>query len=385
MNMNDYMTFEEAAAFLATPHSTLYRWLREERVPGHKLGRQWRFLRSELEDFRASGTAGGEERGALVDLARLLRSRRANPEEPDMQSQTTTPAAIAEQLIWDAVDHGASVIHFAPSAEGHAIRYRTQEGLETLRELPRSAFEAVDRHLSSASQPTRRKSRRRLFLDRTSGTDTERLQVRYQKLETIAGERLTLGLLQEARFPTSVADITNGEDEAATLRRWSAATRGLVLVSGRPGSGKTTTAYCCLEEIARSGQRVVFTIEDTVEFLLSGVNQVEVDLGDPSSYERTFEDICSSDLDVLFLPGSTAPRHLALHWKTALQAAESGHLVFVQLEADSAEGAIDLFSEMVGRDVRPHIVGSVWQQLTRDGCSGSRTAAYDFCPGELDG
>ena len=69
MNMNDYMTFEEAAAFLSTPHSTLYRWLREERVPGHKLGRQWRFLRSELEDFRASGTGGGEERAALTDLS----------------------------------------------------------------------------------------------------------------------------------------------------------------------------------------------------------------------------------------------------------------------------------------------------------------------------
>ena len=59
--------------------------------------------------------------------------------------------------------------------------------------------------------------------------------------------------------------------------------------------------------------------------------------------------------------------------------------VFVQLEADSAEGAIELFSETVGRDARPHIVGSVWQQLTRDECSGKRAAAYDFCPGGLDG
>ena len=383
--MGDYLTFEEAAAFLVTPHSTLYRWLREERVPGHKLGRQWRFLRSELEHFRSSGTEGSEERAALLRLAGLLRSRNNLDEETAMQTQSTTPAAVAEQLIWDAVDHGASVVHFGPTTEGHAVRYRTEDGLETLEQLSPAAFAALDRHLASASQATRRESRRRLFLERSGDDGPERLQVRYQKMETIAGERLTLGLLREARFPTSLNDITTSDGDTETLRRWSAAARGIVLVSGRPGSGKTTTAYCCLEEIARSGERVVFTIEDTVEFLLTGVNQVEVDLDDPAAYRRTFEDICTSDLDVLFLQSNVAQRHLSLLWGTALSAAESGHLVYVQLEADSPEDAVARFADATGRDVRPHLVGAVWQQLVPLATGRGREAIYRFEAGSLDG
>ena len=76
--MSDYITFEEAAEYLHTPHSTLYRWLREGKVPGHKLGRQWRFLRSELEVFRASGNRQSEERAALHRLAEHLK-----PEEKE--------------------------------------------------------------------------------------------------------------------------------------------------------------------------------------------------------------------------------------------------------------------------------------------------------------
>ena len=53
--MNDYMTFDKAADYLHPPRSTLYRWLREGRVPGHKLGRQWPFLRSELETALSQG------------------------------------------------------------------------------------------------------------------------------------------------------------------------------------------------------------------------------------------------------------------------------------------------------------------------------------------
>ena len=49
--MSDYLNFDEASALLNTPRSTLYRWLKEGQIPGHKLGRQWRFLRSELDAF----------------------------------------------------------------------------------------------------------------------------------------------------------------------------------------------------------------------------------------------------------------------------------------------------------------------------------------------
>jgi len=100
--MNEYLTFEEAIAFLNTTRSTLYRWLREEKVPAHKLGRQWRFLRTELQVYRGSGERSKVEQEGLADLARLLHTRM--PKEAEMKTEGNTTSAVAENLIWNAVD-----------------------------------------------------------------------------------------------------------------------------------------------------------------------------------------------------------------------------------------------------------------------------------------
>ena len=75
MDMIDYLTFDEAAEYLNTPRSTLYRWLREGKAPGHKLGRQWRFLRSDLERFIRSSAEEAEERDELAALVDVLNAR----------------------------------------------------------------------------------------------------------------------------------------------------------------------------------------------------------------------------------------------------------------------------------------------------------------------
>ena len=340
--MSDYLTFEEAAEFLNTPHSTLYRWLREGRVPGHKLGRQWRFLREELEAFRASGTRQHDEQLALAALTALLEARK--PQESDMElNAIESSAQLAEHLIWDAADHGASRIHLQPADGGYSIRYRTADGLETLQQVSRPAFEALDRQLATGSTPARTEAKRRLCLDREVDGVSERLQVHYQKLSTFAGDRLTLGLIKESRLPQSIDEITTSAQDSAILRRWSQAPNGLILVSGRSGSGKTTTSFCCLGELAKSSDRVIFTIEEDVEVLLPDVEQVEVDLNDERAFRETFAAVLASDPDVLFLSSSVAPRHRSTLWSHALSAAESGHLVFVQIDAISTAHAKELF------------------------------------------
>ncbi len=381
--MSDYMTFEEAAEFLKTPHSTLYRWLREGRVPGHKLGRQWRFLRLELEAFRASGTRQHDDQVALAELSALLDERKQP--EGDMRSSSVEALQLTDRLIWDAVDHGASVIHLQPSDGAYSLRYRTAEGMENLIELSQTAFDAIDRQLADSGTPTRNNHRRRLHLERQVNQHPERLQVRYQKLDTFAGERVALSLIQESRFPKSIDDITASPEDSETLRRWSQALHGLVLVSGRAGSGKTTTSFCCLEELARDSNRVIFTIEDSVEFLLSNVEQVEVDLHDDRAFRDTFEAVFASDPDVLFVSSSIGTRHQSTLWRHALSAAESGHLVFVQIDAVSTEHAQELFEQAVERSVEEQLVGVVWQTLTRDPETKRRTAHYDFKTGALGG
>jgi excisionase family DNA binding protein len=379
--MNDYLTFDEAAEFLNTPRSTLYRWLREGKAPGHKLGRQWRFLRSELERFMRSSAEEAKEKDDLAALVDVLNAR-SGTKRRDKKPVDWNASAVAESLIWDAADHDVTALHITPSGDGYEIRYRNPTGLVSFHHLSDTAYAALDRHWTAKSTALRSENKRRLYLERDTAGG-ERLQIRYQKMETFSGDRLTLRFIRESRFPKTLDRITHQTEDTHTLERWFNAKRGLVLVAGRPGSGKTTTAYCGLEHIARTEDRVIFTVEDPVEVFLNGVNQMTVDLDDESAYRRIFGDIFDSDLDVLFLSSGHAQRHLETLWGTALGAAESGHLVIVQMEADSPEHAIARFGEATGRSIEAHLVGAVWQELRHDD-SNRRFAHYQFHSGDLD-
>lgn len=371
--MSDHLTFEEAADFLNTSHSTLYRWLREERVPAHKMGRQWRFLRNELEAFRRGHVPTND----LSELAKLLRER--NHKEGEMEM--THPGEIANGLIWDALDHGASVIHIGPKGNNHEVRYRTSKGLETLFELPALTFESLDSEWTKSSSPVRGDLKRRLFLEREHKGKVDRVQVRYQKLETLAGSRVVLRLLPENTFAMEVGVIAPDADDAKTLRTWMNASHGLMLISGRSGSGKTTTAYVCLNELARTKDKVIFTIEDPIGTYIPDVNQLEIDLDDERAYREAFSAVFDSDVDVLFISSTIASRHRQTMWRTALSAAESGHLVLVQMEADSAEDAIERMRAEVDGPFEDVLVGAVWQELVEK--KGGRKARYEFVQGSL--
>ena len=341
--MSDYLTLDEASEFLSTPKSTLYRWLREGRLTGHKMGRQWRFLTSELEAFRTGGAADD--------------------------------GVAAAGVIWAAVTAGASAPHLVPDGARHALRHRTGDGLPTLRHLDPETFEALDRAWVARSRPIRDPSQRRLFVER----DGERVQVRYRKLETFSGDRVTLRFVRQSRMRLSIDGIAPDPADNAELRRWCAASHGLVIVSGRGGSGKTTTAYCCLNELARSGARTVFTIEDEVGVYLPGIDQLEVDLDDVATVRGAFSAVLDSDPDVLFVSSLVAQRHRATIFGLALDAAENGHLVFVQVDAASVDDAVAKVAGAVDRPLDPVLVGASWQRLERkDG--GGRRARYDFRP-----
>jgi excisionase family DNA binding protein len=381
---DEYMTFEQAAEFLNTSSSTLYRWLREERVPAHKLGRQWRFLREELERWRA-GERDDSPALVLAKLEQLLKTRLEERKEKGMERiETTDSDALGARILWDAFDSGASVVHVQPFKDHHQLSYRTNAGLEHLIELPADAFEALDRQWSTASQPTRTSRSRRMYIERERGAADERdaLQVRYQKLETLAGDRLTLQLLRTDPGYISLSRVAHGQDEQQ-LQTWLTASHGLILISGKSGSGKTTTAYACLNELATRGDLVIFTIEETAGTLLPGVNQVEIDLDDAAAYRATFSAIFNSDLDVLFIASTFAQPHQSLLWSTAINAAESGHLVLVQIEAESAHDAIARFGEGTDRSFDDVLIGSCWQQLVPNESGQGREAVYEMVDGAL--
>ncbi|KYG66050.1 hypothetical protein AZI86_03005 [Bdellovibrio bacteriovorus] len=371
MDNNEYLDFDEAVAFLKTTPSTLYKWLQAGKIPGHKLGRQWRFLREELE-IHVSGKASRiNVQRDFLQLSEILQSRKKNKKETSMQLDTHT---LAEQIIWDAFDHGARLVHIYPTKGKYEISYRNNEGLDKLSSIQEDFFHELDSSLVSFSSPIGQEDSRRFHLNREQG---ESLQIRYQKIETVTGPRLTLRIWQPEKDVLSLEKISGGDKEALKrFKSWTQKAHGIIIVTGAPGSGKTTTVHSLLNEL-RSEGRVIFTIEESVEMVIEGVNQIEVKSRKPEDFANVFHQIHGSDPDVICLGLSSYFGNEEQVFGAAYEAAATGHLVIIQMSESSGEDALKLVKKYTRYNVDPLIVG-VSNQVLIPQEDGRRKVKYTF-------
>ena len=387
--MDNFITFDQAVEFLSTTRSTLYKWLREDKVPAHKLGRQWRFVREELEQFLAGQGQRQPRVRDLEELARLVQNRnpRANKENK-MSVITPTVAAAAEQVIWDAVDQRASDIHIQPNDVNYEILYRVNKGLTQVITLDKSTVQALDQEWRSRSQTWKTEDSRRLFVGRSHGDTRDELQIHYQRLQTLAGPHIMLKINNISSYVYDMEKICPDTKTLNTLRRWCKRPYGLVLITGGPISGKTTTYYSCMQESIRHNKESVFTLEDPVHVRIPGANQLEINFEDAAAYKAAMAAIYASDLDALFLgsgigPGATS-QPLSLIYSTALEVAKTGHRVFLHLMADSPDDALAQVNMHLQEKIDPYIIGVSWQRLLVKPDGKGSQVEYQLKSGKLD-
>lgn len=370
------MNFDDAVVYLSTTRSTLYKWLQAGKVPGHKLGRQWRFIESELDQFRTGNHEQTKQQAALKSLAQLLGKRAEKRKEIKMKQQTEiNPCDIAEQLVWDATNSGAHGIHFQPIKDKYQISYRGSNDKETISDIDKKTFNQINQFLQEVSSPIRKENKRRFFLGRNEGEGTVGLHIRYQQLETITGPRVTLKIHRSDHPANSLKAIAKGND-LKTLEEWTSKTHGIIAVTGQPGSGKTTTLHCALHDLIKK-DLLAFTIEDPVDFIIEGANQVEVDLKDPEAIEDAFNAIYDSDMDVLCLGLSSAESE-SVALELAKKAAASGHLVIIQMHEATTDDAFMKMKSLLGEDIEEHLIGICAQKLIPNPGGKGRKAEYQF-------
>lgn len=373
MDNQDYLDFDEAVRVLKTTPSTLYKWLQAGKVPAHKLGRQWRFLRAEL-DLHVSGHAPKIQlQKEVLELTSLLLSRTKQTKEKKMEPQLDQ---LAEKLVWDAFDHGSRLIHIYPTKGKYEISYRTNEGLENLTSIQEELFHQLDKSFQSASTRIHADDSRRMYLQRS---EEDAVQVRYQRLETVTGPRLTLRLWRPDRDIPALEKIVAEKAARETIERWLKADSGIIVVTGASGSGKTTTTLSTLDSLRKQG-RVVFTIEDTAEILIDGVNHVEIRSRDSQSFADAFDKIYSSDPDALCFGMGSAVGIEPTMFNTAYQAATTGHLVILHLDSPTPEAALAEMKKYISYDFEPHLLGICAQQMIREG--KDRKPVYSFLDGK---
>ena len=275
-------------------------------------------------------------------------------------------------LIENAVAADASDIHVEPFEDSLRIRYRIDGILYEVESPPRRLQAAVTSRIKIMAEMNI--AERRLPQDGRIriAVHNRRLDLRVSTVPTVYGESIVMRLLDRSSIFLELEKLGFAPETRATFERLIHRPHGMLLVTGRTGSGKTTTLYGALDKI-NSPEKKIITIEDPVEYQLKGVNQIPVKPKIGLSFANGLRHIVRQDPDVIMV-GEIRDLETA---EIAIHAALTGHLVFSTLHTNDAPGAITRLQDM---GVESYLVTSVLegilaQRLVRRICGHCKVVA----------
>ncbi len=302
--------------------------------------------------------------------------RAAQREEISEAGGESPAVKLVHTTMAQAIEDGASDIHFEPQEEEMVVRARIDGVTRPVATIPKPMQPAVVTRLKIMGQldiAERRAPQDGRVSVRFGG---EPLDLRIAVLPTTHGEQVVLRILHRAVSKPDLAEL--GMTPAAREQFEQAIRQpyGTVIVCGPTGSGKTTTLYTALHMLNDPG-RVLMTIEDPVEYQIPGINQVEISVKSGLTFSRGLRTILRSDPDVL-LVGEIRDEETA---RIAMQAGMTGHLVLSTVHAHNAASSIARLKDM---GVEPGLLASsvncvVAQRLARRLCTDCREA---YWPGD---
>jgi type II secretion system protein E len=277
---------------------------------------------------------------------------------------------LVDVLIENAVNQRASDIHIEPEESILRVRYRIDGILYDREFLPKRMQPAITSRIKLLSQMNI--AERRLPQDgRIKGTFGGRpIDIRVSTIPTIYGESIVMRLLDKE---TSFLTLEELGMDPETLKKYESLIHkpyGMILITGPTGSGKTTTLYASLDRI-NSPDKKIITIEEPVEYLMKGINQIQVKPKIGLTFASGLRHIVRQDPDVIMV-GEIRDLETA---GIAIHAALTGHLIFSTLHTNDAPGAMTRLMDMGVENylVSSTLIGVVAQRLVRRICNSCKT------------
>ncbi len=300
--------------------------------------------------------------------------------QPDLESMGATAeddapiVRFVNLLISQAIQDRASDIHIEPAERDVAIRYRIDGVLHEMQRAPKASANGVVSRLKIMSDIDIAERRKPQDGRLSVNHQGRKVDLRVATLPTVWGEKVVMRILDNSTATLDLEDLGLRESNLINYRQSFTKPYGMILVTGPTGSGKSTTLYATLNQIARPEINVI-TVEDPVEYRLAGINQVQVNVKAGLTFAAALRSILRADPDVV-LVGEIRDKETA---QIAIEAALTGHLVLSTLHTNDAPSAVTRLIEM---DVEPFLVGSavdcvVAQRLARRLCTQC-TEPQDF-------
>jgi len=318
----------------------------------------------------ASSDGAGRPSGGLTNLEQMLEL--GNLAEADADDHHIVN--IVDWLLQYAFDQRASDIHIEPRRETGKIRFRIDGVLHDVYELPLHVTQAVTSRIKILGRMNLAEKRRpqdgRLKTLRPRGGGE--VELRLSTLPTAFGEKLVMRIFDPDVLLSSFVELGLTEDDYQRWHDMAHRPNGIVLVTGPTGSGKTTTLYTTLKQLAVPEVNVC-TIEDPIEMVEPSFNQMQVQHNIELDFASGVRALLRQDPDIIMI-GEIRDLETA---EMAIQAALTGHLVLSTLHTNDAPSAITRLLEIgvPAYLIRATLLGVMAQRLVRTLCPHCKTEA----------
>jgi general secretion pathway protein E len=302
--------------------------------------------------------------GNLEQLTELSRAGKLSAEDQHV-------VAIVDWLLQYAFDSRASDIHIEPRRDTGNVRFRIDGHLHEVYQFPAPVLPAITSRIKILGRldiaERRRPQDGRI---RTRSPNGKEIELRVSALPTAFGEKLVLRIFNPDVAVQDFGRLGFSARETQVWRQMTDQPHGVVLVTGPTGSGKTTTLYATLKELAKPEFNVC-TVEDPIELIDGSFNQMQVQ----ASIDLTFADgvraLLRQDPDIIMI-GEIRDRETA---EVAVQAALTGHLVLSTLHTNDSPSAVFRLLELgiPAYLIKAAVIGVLAQRLVRTLCPSCKS------------
>ncbi|MGG7161697.1 GspE/PulE family protein [Clostridium baratii] len=303
-----------------------------------------------------------EKELAKANMQENLEEEEINKEAPVVK--------LVDTLIQNAVRMGGSDIHIEPFEKEIRVRVRVDGELQSILSIPKESQSTLITRIKILANLNIAEKRVPQDGRIIKNIDDKKIDLRVSVLPTVNGEKVVIRILASSQALINKEALGMKPDDMEKLVKLMSIPYGIILVTGPTGSGKSTTLYTILSELNTIDKNII-TVEDPVEYMMDGINQVNVNAKAGMTFASGLRSILRQDPDIIMLgeirDGETA--------EIAIRAAITGHVVLSTLHTNDAPSSIARLADM---GVEPYLVstsvtGIIAQRLVRRICTNCLT------------
>ena len=278
---------------------------------------------------------------------------------------------IVNEIIIDAVNHGASDIHFDPTPDGINVRIRIDGTLLSYVTVPNTVKKNLITRIKIISGMNITEARLPQDGAIKGLHENSDLDLRVSSLPIVDGEKIVIRILDYTLSNSGLESLGLTKSNFEKIEELIKKPNGIILVTGATGSGKSTTVYSMLQVLNKTEANII-TVEDPVEMKIPGINQVQVMSEIGLTFGNTLRSILRQDPDIIMI-GEIRDDETA---RIAVRASITGHLVLSTIHTNNSLSTIERLLDM---DVERYLLGSalsgiISQRLVKKLCPKCRNA-----------